>query len=99
MLKNTNTCADEFDLFKACIKWAEYQQNKKNDKREIKEILENITKWIRYPQLTPNELIKKVKPTGVCPYPLYKEALEHICAPEYTKSDVLKQLQFEPVIH
>eukprot|EP01080_Neovahlkampfia_damariscottae_P002851 gene2851-4694_t len=94
MLKNTNTCADEYDLFKSCIKWAE-NKKKKGDEREINEILKNISLYIRYPQLSANELVKKVKPTKICPPSLYKEALEYIVGPEYTKPDILKQLQFE----
>jgi hypothetical protein len=94
MLKNTNTCADEFDLFQACVRWAE-QRKKEGDKREVSEILKNIGKWIRYPQLNAIELVKRVKPTGVCEYPLYKEALEYIAKPDATDSKTLLKLEFQ----
>jgi hypothetical protein len=96
MLQNTWTCAEEFNLFKACLSWAKERQ-KKGDKREVNEILSNIGNWIRYPFLTADELIKTVKPTGVCPYPLYKNALEHIVGPDYTDKELLKDLQFQAV--
>lgn len=94
MLKNTNTCVDEFEMFNSCLKWANYQKEQ-GDKREVSEILKNIGEWIRYPQLTGIELVKNVKPSGICPSNLYKEALEYIAKPENASVEQLKKLQFQ----
>lgn len=94
LLKNTNTCVDECEMFKACIRWAD-KRKEEGDNREYSEILSNIGLWIRYPQVTGNELVKLIKPTGVCPYNLYKEALEYIAKPESFNQEQLKALQFQ----
>jgi hypothetical protein len=81
MLKKSSTNAPEIDLFMSCIKWAEHQKNKNNDERDVKEILENIFQYIRFPIMTSDQLVNVVKPMGLISKELYKNAIEYIAFP------------------
>jgi len=93
MLKNTNTCADELDLVKAIMKWAEHQ--KKNTGKDVKELLKNIARHIRYPLLSPQELVKEVKPLGIIPQDLYLQAVEFHAFPNKFGEQLIKDDQFK----
>jgi len=108
MLKNNNTCVDEFEMAQACVKWAQHKiktttgitdYNSKDEQpttNQIREKLRNIAPWIRYPLLGPRELVKKLKPYGFIPPQLYREALEYIANPDSVpKKERNEKLQYQ----
>jgi len=82
------------DAFNACLAWGKYQIEKKKATGTLEEVLKNVTPHIRYPLLSPSELVRYVKPSKVAPILLYAQAVEYHACPDLFAKQVLTDLQF-----
>jgi len=94
ILQNNKSVFDEIEAFNACITWAKHQQDEKKVKDDIPTILKNISPHVRYPLMTPKELIKFVRPTKVAPIDLYTQAVEYHAYPDSFTKKIKSDLQF-----
>lgn len=95
LVKSDNICVDEIELFKAVIKWGKKRCKDQENFSDLKDVLQNIIPNIRYPLLSPEELINIVKPTKLCPPDLYLQALTYYSCPEDFKDKIDKDPQFK----
>eukprot|EP01080_Neovahlkampfia_damariscottae_P003599 gene3599-6334_t len=83
ILKSSRLVVDEVELFDSVLKWG-----KKNDKSKIPDLLQ----YIRFPQMTIDDLKKVVKTSGFCPTKAYDEAMDYNKNPD--KYEDLVDIQF-----
>lgn len=95
ILKNSNSVFDELDAFNACIEWAKYQKETFKKEEDISIILKNISQHIRYPLMTPQELVKYVRPSKIAPVDLYTQAVEFHAYPDIYQKKLKTEVQFE----
>jgi hypothetical protein len=84
LLMSSRLVVDEVDLFDAVLKWG-----KANDKTKIPGLME----YIRFPQMTTDDLKKTVKSSGYCPTKVYDEAIDFNTSPD--KYSDRKEFQFQ----
>lgn len=94
ILKNTNSVFDEVDAFRACIEWGKHQKEVLKKEDDLPTILKNIAQHIRYPLMSPHELIKVVRPTKVAPVDLYTQAVEYHAYADYHAKRIKTDIQF-----
>jgi len=92
IMKNNNSAFDEVDAFNACLTWAKNQQE--TTKQDLATILKDISPHIRYPLMTPSELVRIVKPSKVAPVDLYTQAVEYHAYPEHFTKIIKNNIQF-----
>jgi hypothetical protein len=82
MVKSNKLNVEEIDLFKAIIRWGNYRRRDMSCTTPLKEIVQDLVPYIRYPLISGPDLVNVVKPCAVAPEDLYVAALEFVNAPE-----------------
>jgi hypothetical protein len=85
ILQSDKITGDEIDVYKAAIKWGKSHCKDKVLYTDLKEVLQNVMKHIRYPLIDAKDLIETVRHDGFMPRELYVWALEYNASPESFK--------------
>jgi len=87
LVQNDLVSISEIDFFQCIVRWGNHQikNNKEYNGKSLKEVLQGIVEYIRYPFISGVDLMKVVKPTGLCEKKIYLQALEFNMRPELYK--------------
>lgn len=88
VLQSNKLCVEELDLFNAVINWARHKANQEN--KTLQEVCSKVLQHIRYPQISGQDLIKVVKPTGLAPVELYLQAIEYHATPNLVNTNSIQ---------
>jgi len=89
--KNDKICVEEVELFNGIAKWAKSKAAKEGT--DVKLLISPIIPFIRFPLMTTKDLLKVVRPTGLCPRKEYLEAIEYKALPHLFKD--VKDIRFK----
>eukprot|EP01080_Neovahlkampfia_damariscottae_P003965 gene3965-7221_t len=85
ILQSDKIAVDEADLYKAAIKWGKNLCKDKENYSDLKEVVGDVMKHIRYPLIDAVDLITTVRHDGFMPRDLYIWALEYNASPDSFK--------------